>query len=161
MPIIPIRVKSDAKLVRAGLQDLAKAIPQVGRLQIYQVMVRSRTRLKKPGKRVKYPVPWDNVKQKIKVIIMLKAANNLPYRRTGNYGNAFTITKLDDGYELGNTLDEADFVGGDAEGKNQSRIFRGRYPIMREVVDEEFKKLPSAVVEHLILVAAEKGLEAK
>jgi hypothetical protein len=37
---------------------------------------------------------------------------------------------------------------------------KGRYPIMREVIDEEMQKLPSAVVAHIQLVAEQKGFKS-
>jgi len=160
MPTVGIHVKGDSKLVRKGLEDLGAAIPKVGAYQIYRTLQKAKVRLKKPGKKVVYPINWDNPRQKIKVIIMLKKDNNLPYRRQGDYQQGFKIIKAPNGYDLVNDLEKASFIGGDAEGQGQSKIFRGRYPIVRQVIDEEFAKLPSAVVEHLIRTAKDKGLNA-
>ncbi len=158
MTLLGVHVKADTRLVRKGLQDLGAEIPKVGKLQIYQVMRRSKARLTKKGKRVTYPVPWDNIRQKIKVILMLKAANNLPYRRKGDYQRGFKIIQIRDGYDLINENPNAEYIGGNARGKRQSRIFKGRYPIVREVVEEEAAKLPGAVVQHIKLVTKQKGL---
>ena len=162
MPTIGIYVNSNAKIVKKGLQDLAAEIPRVGRLQIYRVMLRARSRLRKPGKAVKRPVPWDSVRQRVKVMIILRyVLKEMPYRRRGNLQKAFVIRNLKNGYELENQLERAGYIYGDAEGKGQTRLFRGRYPIMRKVLDEEFDKLPTAVVAHLELVARQKGLQSE
>lgn len=158
MTTLQVLVKSSAKIVRQGLEDLEDEVPKIGRNQIYHALKRARGRLVKPGKRVNYPIRWDSPRQKIKVIIMLKLADNLPYRRRGDYQKGFHIVKLDDGYQLDNDSTQAVYVGGDADGRHQSRIFRGRYPVIRETVDEEVGKIPSATVQHLITVAAKKGI---
>jgi hypothetical protein len=157
MAVVGIKLVVDGKLVRSSLQDLSAEIPKIGTAQIYRAMVRARSKLRKKASRPTYPIPWDNIKQKIKVIILLKQTNNLPYRRKGDYNKGFVVVKTENGYELVNNTEKASFIGGDAEGKGQSRIFRERYPLIRSVVDTEFEKVPSAVVEHIQLVAKEKG----
>lgn len=155
-----VRIVVDGKLVASGLQNLRKKIPLIGRQQIYNVMTRSKKRLSKPGDRPTYPIPWDSIKQKIKVLILLKTVlHELPYRRRNIYVKAFKIVKEKDGYSLENDSDRAQFMGGDADGQGQSRIHRGRWPVIREVIDEEFEKLPRAVVRHIQLVAKESGFE--
>jgi hypothetical protein len=159
--LLGIHVTSNAKVVKKSLQDLGAEIPKVGRLQIYNVMVRSKARLSKPGKKPTYPIKWDSLRQKIKVLIILRyVLREMPYRRRDLYRKAFRIIKQEEGYDLANDMDRASAISGDAEGKGQSRIFQGRYPIMREVIDEEMEKLPTAVVAHLQIVAKQKGFEA-
>jgi hypothetical protein len=154
-----IRVTSNAKLVAKSLQDLGAEIPKVGRQQIYNVALRSRTILRKPGKKSKRPVPWDSIRQKIKVLIILRyVLKEMPYRRRGIYNKAFNIVKQPNGYDIINEQERATYISGDADGKGQSKIFRGRYPIMRNVIDQEMDKLPTAVVAHIELVAQKKGL---
>lgn len=156
-----IRVTVDGKLVKKSLQNLEAEIPKIGTQQIYNTMLRARKRLKKPGARMTYPVPWSSVKQKIKVIIILKhVLNQMPYVRTGGVQQAFSIVKQKDGYDLVNETTRVGYLYGDAEGKGQIRMARGRYPLMREVVDEEFDKLPTAVVAHIIIAAKEQGFDA-
>jgi len=160
MTMLGVHVKIDSKLVAKGMQDLGAEIPKIGRLQIYQVVLRSRTRLRKPGKKVHYPVQWDSPRQKIKVIILLKyVLKQLPYKRTEGYQQGFTIVKQKEGYDLDNATYRAKHIGGDADGLGQSRIFRGRYPLIRKVVDDEFAKLPAAVVEHIQIVGKQKGFK--
>lgn len=161
MPPLGIRTVIDGKLVAQGLQNLSKEIPKIGRNQIYQVFVRSLKKLRKPGKRPTYPIPWVSIRQKIKVLILLKHVLGIPYKRTGLYQKQFVINRLgNSGYELVNQSERATYIGGDADGAGQTRPFVGRYPIVRKVVDTEFKKLPSAVVQHIVLVAKEQGFDA-
>jgi len=156
-----IQVKVDGKLVKQGLQKLSKKIPEIGRNQIYQVVLRSRTRMRKPAPRPTYPIPWDSLRQKIKVLIILRySLGGPPYRRTDTYRNSFVIQKLQQGYALTNESDRATHLTGDAEGVGQIRMARGRYLIMRKVIDEEMLKLPSAVVEHIKIAAAEQGFKS-
>lgn len=157
---IPIRAKANTKIVRKGLQDLSAEIPKIGRQQIYKTLTTARSRLKRKVAKPTYPIPWDNPRQKVKVIIMLKLAGNLPYRRSGDYVQGFQVVRVEGGYDLINSTAKAVYIGGDADGQGQSRIFRGRYPLIRSVVDEEVGKLPSEVVANLDIAVKQKGFES-
>lgn len=156
-----IKVKVEGKLVKQGLQNLSAEIPKIGRNQIYQVMVRSKKELRKEVPRPTYPIQWDSPRQKIKVIILLRYVLGMPYQRRGIYQKAFNIEKNEDGYTLVNESERAVYLSGDADGQGQSRIHRGRWPLMRDVVDNEMTKLPTAVVAHIVIVAKEQGFDAK
>jgi hypothetical protein len=158
MPVI--KTQTNARLVRQGLEDLKREIPRVGRARMYGALFRVMQRMKKAGKRMTYPVKWASIRQRKKVMALLRKNNNLPYRRTGVYQKAYRIRRLPQGHELSNPLSRAKFIGGDARGNRQARMHQGRWPVLRDEVDKELQKLPSAVVEHLKLVARQKGFKA-
>ena len=56
-----ISITTNAPLVRQGLENLAAEIPQVGRRRIYNTLVKIRSRMRKPGKAVRYPIKWDKI----------------------------------------------------------------------------------------------------
>jgi hypothetical protein len=159
MPIL--KVQTNAKMVRKGLEDLRAEIPKVGRARMYDALFRAMQRLKKPGKKPKYPIPWDSIRQMKKVIAMLRKRNNLPYKRTGAYQRAYRIRRLQAGHELSNPAPSAKYVGGTGRGERRSRIHAGRWPLMRDEVDKELLKLPSAVVQHIKIVARQKGFQTR
>jgi len=126
-----------ADLVRMGLQDLAAEIPQIGRLQIYrteQAIV----------KRVKYPPPPE-----------------LPsYQRTYRLYRGWTITPRSNGYTISNTVPYTKYVVGNAYGLEQAwmHALPGRWPLLRDVSDEEVAKLPKEIDDNISQVARRNGL---
>jgi len=129
-----------AELVRQGLQDLAAEIPQIGRLQIYrteQAIV----------KRVKYPPPPE-----------------LPsYQRTYRLYRGWTITPKSTGfagYTIRNNTPYTKYVVGNAYGLEQAWMHArpGRWPLLRDVSDEEIAKLPKEIDDNISQVARTNGL---
>jgi len=135
-----------AELVRSGLQDLAAEIPKVGRLQIYRTEQAIVKRMKK--------YPPERINQR--------------YRRTGNLGRAWTITPLPNGYTLSNNVRSPQgvfytkYVVGNAYGLDQAWMHIStdqgkRWPLLRDVQDEEVKKLPQEIDDAITVVARRDG----
>lgn len=150
MPEISVTTNDSAKLVRRGLQNLDKKIPEVGRLQIYRVFQHIKSRMGKEGPRPSYPINWDSERQRKAFFASDGFGRGIPARRTGLYAHAWQIERLDNGYRLTNAAESyAKYVGGDAFGTSQSGIHRGRWPLFRDVVDEEIVNLPEEVEKNL------------
>ncbi len=156
MPQLTIKVEGD--LVRRGLQDLGAEIPKIGRLQFYQTALRIKSRMSKPGAKPNYPINWVSVKQRKAFFASEGFGGGIPHVRSGRYEGGWDIVSLDDGYRLINRTPGAKFVGGSAYGTDQSPIHAGRWPLFRDVVEEETEKLPEAVTEQINMVARRKGL---
>ena len=159
MPIL--KVTSNAKLVRRKLENLKAEVPKVGSHRIYEALARAMKRLKKPGKKPKRPIPWVSLIQMQAFFASEGFGGGIPHKRRGIYQKGFRIRKVSKGYELSNLSKGAKYVGGDARGKGQSPIHRGNYPLMRDEVDREIKKLPAAVIQQLKIVAKQKGIQIK
>jgi hypothetical protein len=136
----------NANLVRQGLEDLAAETPKIGRRKIYDAMNRITREMEgypseRPGQR---------------------------YRRTGRLGFSWRVDKTDNGYIIGNNARDpktgrryARYVVGDAYGLAQAWMHRGRWPLFRNVAEEEIDKLPPEIAEAMGFVARRKGLEVK
>ena len=139
-----VSITTTAPLVRMGLQNLAKEIPEVGRNQIYLKTRRIRMWLKKPGSPITYPVKWDSEKQRRAYFATDGFGAGIPYRRSGKHAE-FKVEKLENGYKVSAPFPECKFIYGDALGKGQSRIHQGRWPIAVDVIEAELSNLPEEV----------------
>lgn len=147
MPIqLTIKVQG-ANVVRQGLEDLDKAIPDIGRKRIYAAMVRIRRRLAAHVRRPTYPIDWDSDKQRRFVLALLRRQGNLPYRPTGRYEKNWQIVKQENGYSIENDTGFAKYLSGDFRGQSQSHIHEGRRVLMVRAVEEEAQDLPEQVDE--------------
>ena len=159
MTQLSITVKGE--LVRKGLEDLTDEVPKVGRRQIYDTMVRIRQRMRKPGQSPRYPIKWDSEKQRRAFFASDGFGRGIPTSRTGAYPAGWNIAKLENGYQLINTVKYTKYVGGDAYGRLHSGIHRGRWPVLRDVVDEETEHLPEQVEQQLKIVARREGFNVR
>lgn len=159
MPVL--KVQTNARMVRKGLEQLRAEVPKVGRSRMYSALVRVLNRLKKPGKKPKRPIPWDSIKQMRAFFASNGFGGGIPHKRRGAYQKGFRIKAIPQGHELSNTAKGAKYVGGNARGVRRSRIHVGTWPLVRDEVDKEVAKLPSAVVQHLKIVARQKGFQVK
>jgi hypothetical protein len=146
-----------ADIVRKGLEDLKAEVPKVSRRRIYNTMLKMRTRLRKPGKAIRYPVKWDSDKQRRAFFATNGFGRGIPANRTGRYPAGWNVERAGDvGYKMINNVPYAKHVGGSAFGTDQSRIHGGRWPLLRDVFDQEAKKLPKEI-EDDIKVAARRA----
>ncbi len=154
MPEITLTTNDSAKMVRQGLQNLEKQIPEVGRLQIYRVFQRIKSRMSREALRPSGPINWDSERQRKAFFASDGFGGGIPTRRTGTYARGWQIERQDNGYRLTNAAESyARYVGGDAFGMSQSGIHRGRWPLFRDAVDEEIANLPEEVEKNLELAS--------
>lgn len=157
MPQLTVRV--NGQMVRQGLQNLAADIPQVGRLQIYRASQRVQKRMKQPGSKPSYPIPWASEKQRRAFFATDGFGGGIPHSRTNAYVDAWKIERIGDtGYQVVNRTKAAKYVGGNAYGLGQSQIHAGRWPLFRDVAEDELKNLPEEVAKEIRIVARRSGL---
>jgi hypothetical protein len=108
---------------------------------LFETASRVRDRMRVEGKPIEYPVRWDSIRQKRFVIAKLRREGNLPYQRTHRSRLSWQATR----YELGARLSGLHPVGavGGLPSGWQSRIHRGRWPYLLEVLFEELQKIPA------------------
>lgn len=156
-----LKVQSNAKIVRKGLEALKVEPPKIARARMYDALLRAQRRLKQPGKKAIHPVPWVTIKQKRAFYASEGFGGGIPHVRRGLYQKGFRIRKIANGHEFSNASKGARFIGGNARGRGQSPIHVKTHPLIRNVVDKELEKLPNAVVDHLKVVARQKGFTVK
>lgn len=150
----------NAEVVRKGLQNLSDEIPKIGRQQLRTVANRIvRTMQAYP------PEPaGQSIESKHSVLGTVYRPAKGRYQRTGRLGHTWKITQASDGYSIGNDAARkgrryAVYVVGNAFGTNQAWMHKGRWPVFRDVVDEEFSKLPPEIEKHIGMVARRNGLK--
>jgi hypothetical protein len=145
-----IQVKSNAKLVRKGLENLRAALPKIGNHRALEAATEIARRMARPGKRIKYPVNWDSVKQKIKVIIMiLRKQGFLPYKSTHAHERGWKVERTSNGAKTYNAVRGSKYLYGTMRNKRQSNIHVGRHLIFRIVYDAVVSQLPKKIKESL------------
>lgn len=140
MTQITIQVRN-AKLVANNLQNLRADVPRIAKRNIEGVVKRVVKQMQN------YPPTRPGQK----------------YKRTYRFKNSWVITPMTTGYKVGNTASRrgvryADYVVGDAAGKNQAWMHVGRWLLFRDVLDYKMTKLPNTVENHLRLKSKELGL---
>jgi hypothetical protein len=98
----------------------------------------------------------------------------VPYQRTGTYGSAWNIVKTDasrgnsEGYALVGEavnketgLEYTKYVSGSAYGTAQARIHQGRWPLLRDVIEEAMKELPKEISNDVVMVARRRWYKAE
>ena len=152
-----LSIKTNAKVVRQGLENFAGDVPTVGRRRLRTTSERiKRTMQEYPDER-----PGQSVSSSHATLgTIFRAAR---YRRTGNYGRSWVIDGAPNGYVIKNNATRKGkpysmFVGGDAYGNRQAWMHKGRWHVFRDVVDKEVAKLPPEVSNDLTLAARRRGL---
>jgi hypothetical protein len=138
-----LTLRVNGELVRSGLQDLYAEHPKIGRRQIRTVLNRVARRMQeyppeRPGQR---------------------------YVRTGEFFYSWNIRQaesdryvIESNAQTPNGRRYSQYVVGDAYGLSQAWMHKGRWPLFRDVVEEEIDRLPDEVADQVILVARRKGL---
>ena len=154
-------VEDNAEVVRQGLQNLGRDMPQVGRLGIFRTAQAIVTRLHNTdGAPSSTPVMWDSDRQRKAYFASNGFGGGVPTVRTGDTKRAWQLVRLDNGYSIYNSTPAAGHVYGDINGKGQSRIHEGRWVLFQDIVFELIdERLTDDVIAELRLYAANSGLE--
>lgn len=169
MPVFPVvrfSLKNNAKLVRKGLENLRKAMPLIGKTRMKELATGIRNEMRKPGKKRprwtgKPYIQWQTQKQRKAFFASDGFGAGIPYRRKGVYERNWVVVSTTDGYDVGNKLPWARYIGGTAKSRRQQKMHKGYWRIFLDVVDKFVKKLPKSVKEHLVKTAKQQGFEAK
>ena len=170
MPVQLSVTLRNAELVSKALEDLAAEIPKVSAGRIYGRLEGARIRLVRyPPKYAGGPFPWVSPKQRRYVMWAIRnGIIQVPYKRTGTYGDAWQVIKVDlksgVGYQLRGRAaqggrDYTKYVSGSAYGTDQARIHQGRWPLLRDVVEESLAQLPKEIADSVVMVARRKGFQ--
>jgi hypothetical protein len=145
-----ISVKNNVKLVRRNLENLRTALPKIGKFRLTEALTEIARRMAKPARKIRYPVPWDSVKQRIKVIIMImRKQGSLPYVPTREHERGWKVQSNAKGGKVWNNVRGSKYLYGTMRNKKQSNIHLGRRPILRDVYDAVIVGLPKKVKESL------------
>lgn len=155
-----ITIHTNAPLVAANLENLAVEVPEISRSRIYgraQAIIKA---MQKSGSPITYPVKWDSDKQRRAFFATDGFGGGIPSVRSGDYQRGWgEPVRLEDGYRITNKTAGAQYIGGNAYGQRQSRIHQGRWPLLRDVVEQKIDQLPEEIRDEIILVARRKGFQ--
>lgn len=156
-----ISVTTNAPLVRQGLENLTKELPQIGRRRIRTVMERIKRKMQE------YPPEpsGQSISSSHSVLGTIFRGAAGRYRRTGKLGASWVIAEAGaTGYKIANNATGrggrryGHYVVGDAYGTSQAWMHVGRWQKLRDVVDEEVAKLPPEIEQEINMVARRVGL---
>jgi hypothetical protein len=171
---MPVRLQislRNGELVKKDLEDLTNVdAPKVSAGRMFGRLESARIKLiRAPGGVSPVPFyepngpnPWVSDKQRRFVMMMIRRGDiKLPYRRTGGYARGWRVVKTQNGYALVNASSKAKWVSGTAYGTDQARIHQGRWPLLRDVVEESVAQLPKEIADDIVMVARRKGYQAQ
>ena len=155
---LSVSVNKTAHLVRKGLEDLAAETPKVGRQTIYDELWEARKVLAAPVPKVSYPVNWDSEKQMLAYFASNGFGKGIPYAPTGASSRAWKLIATAVGWRLYNAFAAAKYLFGDATGRGQSNIHKGRRPLFRMVMEKHLQNLPQKIQDNLRKLIKRVGL---
>jgi hypothetical protein len=126
---------------------LIDALFQAGIESMRQVASNVRKRMMVEGKPVTHPVQWDSERQRRAFFATGGFGKGIPYRRQNRYRFGWQDQMEPFGASLHNES-PAGAIGGLASGW-QSRIHRGRWPYLLDVLFDELSKVPAEVSKRL------------
>lgn len=150
-----IQIRTNAKIVRMGLERLRKRLPDIGRMRLYKAALEIQRRMKEEGKPIKYPVRWDSKKQRRAFFATDGFGGGIPSHRTGKYIRGWKVVKVEKGYRIENQAKGRNgqpysrYLAGGPRGGRQSRIHQGRWNKLTEVTRIVIRKLPKLVIKDL------------
>lgn len=106
-------------------------------------------RLQRPGKKPTYPIQWDSDKQRRAFFATNGFGGGIPHQRTGKLAGGWKRESLDNGFVLVNRFKGAKYVWGNVRGEYQSQIHVGRWPLLRDILNNVIARLPKIIQESL------------
>lgn len=149
MPSISIR--SNAKLVRKNLEVLRGSYKKIGKFRLSEAAAEIKRRMQTPGRKVRYPIRWASLLQKLAFFASKGFGGGIPHIRKQKYERGWKDESTVNGAKVYHSTmgRKAKYIGGDMRGKGQSPIHEGGWILLRNAYDAVIKKLPKAVVESL------------
>ena len=162
MPFLSLKITPPARLIRKRFERLRRQIPLISRKKLYGAAVAIRHEMKQPGAKPDYPIKWDSLKQRKAFFASDGFGRGIPTKRGGEYTKGWQVIRTETGYDVGNPLAHARYIGGTAKNTSrQSRIHRGRWNLFQVVKDKVLAKLQKAVKESLQQLARQEGFRTK
>lgn len=136
---LSMKVTPDAKIVRAGLENVLAEGPRVSRQRLRTTANRVVRRMQayppeRPGQR---------------------------YKRTGRLFSHWSITGFEDRYTIANDMPYSKYVVGGARGDGQAWMHVGRWELLRDVTEEEMAQMPEEVQKAMVLVGRRNKLNVE
>lgn len=138
-----LTIKVKGELVRQGLENIEAEVPGIGRQRMRTITNRIVRRMQE--------YPHERPGQR--------------YVRTGNFFSHWKIDQIEKiGYRIENTAVRdgnryGHWVVGDAYGTSQAWMHKGRWPLFRDVTEEELDKLPPQILSDIMIVARREQFE--
>lgn len=149
MSFINFRFKSNTKLVRRNLENLRTSYKKIGKYRLAEMAAKIKARMQTPGKKIRYPVNWKTIKQKLAFFASNGFGGGIPTIRRHTYERGWKAETTVNGAKVYNNTRGAKYIGGNMRGKGQSSIHQGRWILLRNAYDAVIKQLPKSVVESL------------
>jgi len=111
---------------------------------LFETATRVKERMSQSGTPSTSPVQWDSPKQQAAYFASNGFGKGIPYHRTGDYERGWSVERQALGVALVNSHPAAGAIGGMPSGW-QSRIHRGRWPYLLQVLSDELNKLPDEI----------------
>jgi hypothetical protein len=160
LPVLTVRLKN-AKLSTMALNRIGLDAEKVVRKVFKATTLKVAETMQVEGKPPTYPIQWDSPKQRRAFFATNGFGGGIPHIRRGEYVAAWKQQTIRGGYQVANKLRHAGFIAGDIQGKRQSRIHKGRWPIFRKIVDRALKLIPKQVVSDLKITIRKLGFRVK
>lgn len=144
-----ISIRSKHKLVKRNLEVLRGSYKKIGKYRLAEVAAEIKRRMQTPGGKVKRPIRWASLLQKLAYFASNGFGGGIPTIRKHVYERGWKSETTANGAKVYNKTRGSKFIGGDVRGKSQSPIHVGTWILLRSAYDAVIKKLPKAVVESL------------
>ena len=162
--LVPLKINSRWKYhteSRAVLKKIDSATQKATKRAELQAAEEILAYMQEPGKPVTYPINWDSPKQRRYVMWLLRSTNNLPYKRTGRYNDAWKIVPARGGYKVINKWKGSPYVAGKIDGTGQSKIHKGRWHKLSTAVRAAVKALPKKIMTEIKIAVRKLGFRVK
>ena len=159
MTTVTVKAKDAGKFLSKMYYEILDDTFAAASVLVRAALENAADELKKPGKKITYPVKWDSEKQRKAFFATNGFGRGIPTQRTDKYRLAWKVKqakirgKYISGFQLTNAVKYSKWVGGDAYGINQSRIHQKRWKVSRDVIDKNIAKLPADLRAKLGTVA--------
>ncbi|MEO6565198.1 MAG: hypothetical protein ABIO63_04120 [Casimicrobiaceae bacterium] len=137
------------KLVKRNLEQLRGSYKKIGKFRLSETAAAIKQRMQTPGKKIRYPVQWVSLLQRMAFFASKGFGGGVPTIRKHVYERGWKTESTVDGAKVYNNTPGAKYIGGNMRGEGQSPIHRGRWILLRSAYDAVIKKLPKSVVESL------------
>lgn len=146
-----ISIESNIKEVIARIKRFIESLQPASEDLLGQTVENIKTQMQVEGKPITYPVQWDSERQRRAFFATGGFGKGIPYQRTGGYIAAWKHEVIPFGHTLSNPH-PAGAIGGMPAGW-QSRIHRGRWTYLIQVLSDELAKLPDRISNMLKVLA--------
>ena len=149
-----MKIVTNIKSIAKKINYFIRRTPSAARSVLEDTAIRIQTRMNVRQEKSDYPVTWDSERQRRAFFATNGFGNGIPYKRTG--ATKFSIdTSFKNEVDLFAPHPAGAVFGMPTANFWQSRIHRQTWPVLKTVLAEELKKLPSAIMASLRVAFSE------